>query len=257
MPGAGASSADGEYIRNVTWDPRHDLQRVSESADQLVHDVQLLTDDALTEPSLLPGWTRAHVVGHLIGNAQGLTRLLEWARTGVTTPQYLDQASKDEDIEAAIGQPAAALADQLREAVDAFLGVAGTMTGADWSAPVRLGVAAAGRELQAEELPWRRLVEQEMHNVDLDGAYTPAHWSDEFVHRLLHETQALYLVRDDVPALDLEAVDGDWSATSGPEGERVRVEGPSPALLAWLTGRSAGQGLHVHPAPLPELPPWF
>lgn len=241
----------------MTWDPRHDLALVRESADQLVHDVQLLSHDALSGPSLLPGWTRAHVVGHLIGNAEGLTRLLEWARTGVRTPQYVDQASKDEGIASAVGQPATDLAGALREAIDTFVAVADTLTGADWSSPVRLGVDAAGRELRAAELPWRRLVEQEVHNVDLDGPYTPAHWSDEFVHRLLHETADLFLSRDDVPPLDLEALDGDWSAVCGPDDARVRVEGPSPALLAWLTGRSAGQGLHVHPGPLPDLPPWF
>ena len=58
MAGAGQAEcatdvavAGGEYIRNVTWDPRHDLDLVGESADQLVHDVHLLTGDALSEPT--------------------------------------------------------------------------------------------------------------------------------------------------------------------------------------------------------------
>ncbi len=241
----------------MTPDIRHDCGLVGESADQLVHDVSLLSDEALRGPSLLPGWTRAHVVGHLIGNAEGLTRLLEWARTGIRTPQYFDMDQKTEGIESAIGQSSTLLAVRLRDATDEFVAVAKTLTGADWSCEVNVGVDATGRALPASELPWRRLVEQEVHNVDLDGAYTPAHWSDEFVHRLLDETARLFLPGEDVPPLDLQAVDGDWSATCGPSDVRVRVEGPSPALLAWLTGRSSGEGLHVHPGPLPDLPPWY
>lgn len=241
----------------MTANPQHDLGLVRQSAGQLVHDVGLLSDDALAEPSLLPGWTRAHVVGHLIGNAEGLTRLLIWALTAEPTPQYPDARSRNAGIEAAVGQPADLLAARLREVTDALLQTARDLDDVAWSATVALGPAAAGREMPAAELPWRRLVEQEVHNVDLDGAYTPAHWAPEFVHRLLDETTERFLDRPDVPALDLDAIDGDWSASCGEPAARTRVEGPSPALLAWLTGRSAGQGLHVSGPGLPTLPAWF
>jgi maleylpyruvate isomerase len=240
----------------VTTDPAHDLLLVRESADQLVHDISLLRDDALEAPSLLPGWTRAHVIGHLIGNAEGLTRLLEWARSGEQVPQYPDQETKDAGISAALGQASGVLASRVRDAVDAFLAAAQALTEHDWAARVRLGVAAQGREITAGEVPWRRLVEQEVHNVDLAGAYTPAHWSQELVLRLLDETAEHYLRRPDVPALDLATLDSDWSAGCGDPAQRIRVEAPGPALLAWLTGRSSGEGLH-HIEDLPALPAWF
>lgn len=241
----------------MTANPQRDLGLVRDSADRLMHDVGLLSHEALAGPSLLPGWTRAHVVGHLIGNAEGLTRLLHWARTGEPTPQYPDEQSRDAGIEAVVGQPADVLSTRLRDATDMFAQTAAAMQEHEWTRSVRLGSAAKGREITAAELPWRRLVEQEVHNVDLDGAYTPAHWAPEFVHRLLDETAERFLSRPDVPALDLDAIDGDWSATSGEAAQRVRVEGPSPALLAWLTGRSAGQGLHVADSRLPALPGWL
>lgn len=241
----------------MTPDPRHDLALVRASADQLVHDVHLLDAASLADPSLLPGWTRAHVVGHLIGNADGLTNLLEWAKTGRETPQYPDQAFRDATVQAGIGQPADLLAARLRDATDTFVRVADSLSDEQWAATVRLAPGATGREIAAAELPWRRLVEQEVHNVDLSGAYTPAHWSPELVHRLLDESAERYLTRRDVPALQLGALDGDWVASCGEPSARTTVEGPSPALLAWLTGRSGGQGLHVHPGPLPELPSWY
>lgn len=240
----------------MSIDPRHDLALVRESSDQLVHDVRLLDSEALAEASLLPGWSRAHVVSHLIGNAEGLLRLLTWARTGTVSPQYADVAAREASISAGVGLPADVLADRLRDATDSFLAGAEELTDEQWAAVVRLGPAAAGREVAAAELPWRRLVEQEVHNVDLAGAYTPAHWSSEFVLRLLAELGEQYLCRDDVPALTITALEADWSAACGDADGRTSVEGPSAALLAWLTGRSSGEGLHVHPAPLPDLPPW-
>lgn len=241
----------------MSSDPRHDCALVRDSATQLVHDVELLDDEALAGPSLLPGWTRANVVSHLIGNAVALTNLLRWARTGTFLPMYADADAREATVQVGVGQPAGVLAARLREAVDEFLAEADTLTDEQWDSQVRMGVGGKGPEAPARDVPWRRLVEQEVHNVDLLGAYTPAHWSPELVHRLLDEMAERYLGREDVPALDLQALDGDWAATSGDPAEAVRVEGPSPALLAWLTGRSSGEGLHVHPGPLPALPSWF
>lgn len=241
----------------MTSNPRHDLDLVRESAKQLVHDVQLLDDVALAGPSLLPGWTRAHVVGHLIGNAVGLTNLLEWARTGVPQPQYTDREAREATVQAGVGQSAAILASRLQQATDTFVRLADVLTDDQWSAHVRLGAGADGREIPAGEVPWRRLVEQEVHNVDLAWAYTPAHWSPEFVDRLLVEVAERYLSRADVPAMAIDVLDSDFTATSGAAGDRVSVAGPAPAVLAWLTGRSSGEGLHVHPGPLPELPDWY
>ena len=236
----------------------HDLDLVRASADQLVHDVTLLDEAALAGASLLPGWTRAHLVGHLIGNAEGLTRLAQWASTGTPTPQYADQQQKDAGIADAVGVCADALAARLRAATDAFVAAARGLTPGQQATRVRLGIAAQGREITAAELPWRRLVEQEVHNVDLAGAYTPAHWSPELVDRLLTETSEHYLTGSDVPPMNLEALDGDWAATCGDPSSRTTVAGPAPALLAWLAGRSSGEGLHVDPTgPLPDLPPWF
>ena len=46
-------------------------------------------------PSLLPGWSRGHVLTHLARNADGAVNLLTWARTGVETPQYVSQEQRE------------------------------------------------------------------------------------------------------------------------------------------------------------------
>src|SRR5947209_4673969 len=60
-----------------------DTADVHESTDRLLVSLDKLDDDAVGEPSLLPGWTRGHVLAHLARNADALVNLLTWARTGV------------------------------------------------------------------------------------------------------------------------------------------------------------------------------
>ena len=67
-------------------------------------------------PSLLPGWSRGHVITHLARNADGLGRLLDWGATGVPQAQYPSQDARDADIESGAGRPAAALLADAREA---------------------------------------------------------------------------------------------------------------------------------------------
>jgi maleylpyruvate isomerase len=46
-----------------------------------------LSYDGLDAPSLLPGWSRRHVIAHVGYNARAVARLVEWASTGVETPR--------------------------------------------------------------------------------------------------------------------------------------------------------------------------
>ena len=58
------------------------LECLAQATAGLIDDVDRLTDAGAREPSLLPGWTRGHVLTHLARNAEGGVRLLAWARTG-------------------------------------------------------------------------------------------------------------------------------------------------------------------------------
>src|SRR6476660_6696260 len=63
-----------------------------------------LTEDDVAAPSLLPGWSRGHVLAHVAGNADSHINLLTWARTGVETPQYPTGAAREAGIEAGAGR---------------------------------------------------------------------------------------------------------------------------------------------------------
>ena len=87
-------------------------------------------------PSLLPGWTRKHVVAHLAANAEALGRLLHWAKTGERTPMYSSTEQRNADIEAGATRPGTELAQWFRASAQALDDALDTMTRAAWSAEV-------------------------------------------------------------------------------------------------------------------------
>src|SRR5215204_7161663 len=73
------------------------------------------------QASTLPNWSRAHVAGHLVGNALGLVNLTEWARSGFETAMY----PSAQERAAEIGRRAALPWDALNAEVAASAEVLG------------------------------------------------------------------------------------------------------------------------------------
>ena len=97
--------------------------------------VAALTDDELAAPSGLPNWTRRHVVAHVAANADALTRLAEWAHTGVETRMYTSPEQRNSDIEAGALLPRDQLLDwldgsslRLQQSLDALTRSSGLMS---------------------------------------------------------------------------------------------------------------------------------
>ena len=113
------------------------LDRLTAATDRLLATAATLSDAQMREPSSLPGWTRGHVLTHIARNADGLGNLLIWARTGTETPMYPSAQSRNDDIVAGAGLPAAGLAADVRESAAAFAAEAATVTGDAWTTQVR------------------------------------------------------------------------------------------------------------------------
>jgi maleylpyruvate isomerase len=235
----------------MTTDPLGLAADVAQSTTKLFATTNGLTDESVARPSLLPGWTRGHVLTHLARNADGAVNLLTWARTGVRTPQYESLAQRAADIEAGATRDRAAQLSDLRGACVRFAAAVDEMPAEAWTAVVQW---TSGREAPAAEVMWHRLREVEIHHVDLDAGYVPADWPEAFVLRLCR-TQADSLAhREDGPAVVLRApeVGHDLVIGDGPV-----VSGPAWAIAAWLTGRTTGHELTLTPAgPLPAVPPF-
>jgi maleylpyruvate isomerase len=239
----------------VSVDPLVLMAEVDRATERLLRTVTGLDGDAaVAAPSLLPGWTRGHVLAHISRNADGLTNLLTWARTGMMTPQYASPDQRERDITA--GAPRG-LADHLADVRDSaarFADAAARMPVEAWTAVLDV----PGSPQPAARVVWRRLREVEVHHVDLAAHYGPGDWPVAFGHRLLHEVVAGFADRDDAPALVLCPEDSGHELAIGERDGAPRVTGTACALAAWLIGRSGGGGLRVSPeGPLPTPPTWI
>ncbi|HKA69052.1 MAG TPA: maleylpyruvate isomerase family mycothiol-dependent enzyme [Actinomycetes bacterium] len=238
-------------------DPTASMAEVDAATARLISTARKLTDADLREPSPLPRWTRGHVLTHVARNADGLRNLLIWAATGVETPMYASQQARHDDIYAGAGRPAAEQVADAEDSAARFAQAATEVPETNWSDIVEL---RGGFQIPAWEIFVRRLNEVEIHHVDLDAGYTPAHWPAEWVNRALVNIVDGLADRDEFPKLVLHAEDTGRELQVRPEasGTAITVAGPEPALMAWLIGRSSGDGLAVEPygAALPSLPKW-
>ena len=232
------------------------LASIEESADRLLGSARALTDAQAHAASLLPGWTRGHVLTHVARNADGFRNLLAWARTGIETPMYPSEAARDEAIAAGAGRPAAQLARDLQESAAAFYDAAAGLPAAAWAARVQ----RRGETFPAGAMLAMRLSELEIHHVDLAAGYTPADWPDNFLAAALPRVAGSFAGRPDMAPAALHP-DG-WAEVfpvgpATPDGPTVAVHGPPGALLGWLIGRADGTGLQAAGASvLPVPPPW-
>ncbi|MDT4991262.1 MAG: maleylpyruvate isomerase [Actinoplanes sp.] len=135
-----------------------------------------LSDDDARQPSLLPGWSRGHVLTHIARSGDVLCRLLDGARTGVPATGYASAQARDDAIEAGAGRRAAELTADVRDSAAAFRAAVLAMPAESWSTPVALG----GRSVPASYLMTQRLVEIELHHVDLGAGYQPSDWPTTF-----------------------------------------------------------------------------
>jgi maleylpyruvate isomerase len=229
--------------------PDRELSWVADG--QALFEQTVMELDDLRGESRLPGWTRGHVVTHLARNAEGLCRLLAWARTGIETPMYPSVEARDADIQAGARRPRTEQLDDLRNTGAAFAAAAQELSATHWEATVR----TRHGPLPASLVPWVRVRELWLHIVDLDAGVE----IDQ-----LPEDIATALVRDLADSMNTRVstrielhVPGQKHVTFGPgAGVAVTVSGPVQQLAGWLAGRSRGARLTA-PDGLPELPPWM
>lgn len=225
--------------------PDEDLAGARAATERLLEHLGSLTPPQLTAPSLLPGWSAAHVVAHLAGNAWSHVRMLDGCLQGEVRDQYENAQSRADGIQQLAARPEAVVQAHA-DAADALeQRWAALDDGQLWERPVRWldrGTAPAHTTV------WSRWKEVEVHRLDLAAGYSPDDWPADFVQRLLGRL----LARTDLPPMTL-VIDGAPTAVAA---GAPRVSGTGAALAAWLAGRSTGADLAVEGGSLPALPPW-
>jgi maleylpyruvate isomerase len=228
------------------------------AADGAAHLRGLMTrlgDDAFRAPSLLPGWSRAHVLSHVARNADAMINLLRWARTGTVTPAYASAEARVADIEKGAVRTPAEIRQDVIASSDRLAAAVRDLPEAAWAALV---TNVQGRVMRASAVPWVRAREMWVHAVDLDAGAAFADMPGPMVNALLVDACEGMSRKPGCPVLRL--VDGNhaWDVGEDGTGPAVVVTGTAPELAAWLVGRSKGKPLRADGSrKLPVLPPWL
>lgn len=218
-----------------------------------------LPDDALDGDSLLPGWTRRHVVVHTGYNALAIARLAEWARTGIESPMYASPDARNAEIQEGVTLEPPAIRRLFIESAAGLEDAWGRLAEADWERPVR---TAQGRVIPASESAWLRAREVWIHAVDLNTGAGFDDLPDDVLERLLGDVTEAWAARGDGVGLRLEIVnagaqDPDNAANGTPAGATTTVvRGTLADLTAWACGRDAN-GITSSAGEVPTAPPWI
>lgn len=229
------------------------LAQLHKAAAVLASTAAKFTDEDVKAPSILPGWTRGHVLAHLAGITNAMARQLEYAARGETVELYdggMDGRNK------AIGMAAGHSADAHRADLDAGLDRAlkafdALDADSGWQVPIAY---RGGVVLDGGLALWRELV---IHTADLGTGFGPETWSRPFCEHVFDFLAARVMPGDKLVLQPL----GLPPTTVGTGVRSTVISGMITDIAAWLAGREPSLGsLRASAAAdgvdLPELLPW-
>lgn len=226
---------------------------VAEATSRFADAVSALSDEQVGGSTLIPPWTRGHVITHIARAADSYRRLLAGAIEGVEAPQYPSMQFRADQIEAGARRPVSELVADVVESSARFEDMMRALPESAWSAQVRMRPG----ELRAPAaLPLIRLREIEMHHVDLDVGYRFPDIAPGTAVWIIDDILMELGRRDPVRPLRIKATDTELSRELGIGGPLIT--GPQVGLLAWLSGRTPGYDLTADGGEtVPGAPYWI
>jgi maleylpyruvate isomerase len=236
-----------------------------DASQRLVRTVDGFHGDYWTAPSLLPGWTRAHVVAHLGLNAAALSRALRGLVADeddqsdehdvVPRTMYDSDELRADDIALLAAQDPTELRATLMAETTLLQEALDAVPPDRWES--RIERTPGGRAMRAGSFPGMRWRELEIHHVDLDAGYSCADWTQAFAEHLL-DAMAKRLRPEQ--AFEVKPLDSSrtWLLGDGGEAEYAVpiVTGPAADLGWWLTGRRPSATLSCSRGELPSIEGW-
>lgn len=202
----------------------------AQSHQRLLEIVDSLSPEQFGEASLLPGWSRLTLVGHLALNAQSHVHLLECAARGEVGEQYPGgpRARQQAIDDAALWEPTFAVRT-LRNAVYALEGQWAHTTYEAWN---HTGMTASGAVVAMHELPFLRWRETVVHVFDLNVGVSYDEWPSLYVR------------------LELDRQKMAWAASHAmglTQLPQASLQLSPAHRLAWLLQRAQVDGLPMGP----------
>lgn len=221
-----------------------DFESLHHSDQRLVRTVDSLETDQWRDPSLLPDWTRAHVVAHLALNAEGFAGALEGLISGDHTPIYPSNEARNDGIDELADAEARVIRERLFAATQRLRDAMEHLTAEHWDATVNR--LPEGPVWPTSGLVEARQREVEIHHADLGLDYTHQDWPTEF---------AVHLLDSVAGSQDFAVHATDLGRTWSVEADEPVVSGSTADLGWWLIGRGPGDELTCEGG-LPDLNPW-
>lgn len=244
-------------INIALTNPKDDVALLDAQTQLLLTSISMLSDEQVHEPSTLPGWSRGHVLAHIDGNAQGLARLARWARDGLERPMYISREVRDADVELASRRSQQVHLQAIRESANCFRRDFVELNTQQLAGEVTPG---NGLRLVVRSLARHRLQEVCVHHHDLlVPGYGWHTWPEEMARHMTRLVARDFRQRETFPVGSVIIV-----TEQGGTEERLQITtdkswilGTPRCVLAWLLGRSAGEGLDIAPGTaMPAAPSW-
>lgn len=200
----------------------------AEATQRLLGDTIGISDEEWHEPTILPGWSRAHVATHLARGADRLRELVVATIAGTVTPPESSDLDRAAELEAGADHGGLALQIDLDTTAGALQAVLDQVP--SWDRVVRL--RGEWRPLGA--VPLVRYHELCLHHLDLNEGLDLDGLDAEAAGWLLRWAIERVDVRA-LPPLRIESESLQLSLKSGPD--QLVVAGTEARLWAWLCGR--------------------
>jgi maleylpyruvate isomerase len=159
--------------------PETDLARVDAAFRALERTTASMSDADARGPSMLPGWSRGHVLTHIARNADGNADMVEGAIRGEVVRQYPGGAEqRARDIEAGAHRPLDELTADVEGAQARLVAAWARMPDDAWE---RNGESLASGLRSISSGVHSRAREISVHHVDLGLGYGPGNLPDDWV----------------------------------------------------------------------------
>lgn len=193
--------------------PAADIMVCRTSHRRLLADLAPLTDDDVRLPSLLPRYSRAHVLTHLANKTKAHAVVFGGPAAGEIRQLHADGYNADLAADAGAGRSAVELRADLEQSFALLEAQWDDLDDARWE---EQGIMQAGPRTMAEIIT-HQLRNVEVHHVDLDIGYRASDWPSVFVEGEL--AKRLRALPDRADHADLLA----W----------LLDRAPAPVLMPW------------------------
>ena len=161
--------------------PKADIDACRASHRRLVAGLVRLTEDDLSFPSLLPRYTRRHVVAHLANKTVAHVVVFGGPAAGEVRRLHPDGYDADAAAEASARRSGDELRSQLEQSLELLEETWDSLDDALWA---KQEIMTAGPRTMSEIIT-HHMRDVEVHHVDLDIGYRPSDWPSIFVEREL------------------------------------------------------------------------